>query len=219
MVPENSKSIDHLVIESQYFGCVYYINTLFQFSNAKIDVYENYQKLSFRNRCMVAGSNGLVHLSVPLIKGRSQRQPVKDVRISHTEHWQKQHFRTIESCYNLSPFFEYYRDWLATLYEKKFVFLADMNMEILHWLSRQLKLPATITITDQYLPFYPEAVDLRGYFVPKNFQSLPGRTTVISYPQVFSDRIGFQENLSVLDLLFCCGPNAADLLSAPVPAY
>jgi hypothetical protein len=218
-MPGKSINNDHLIIESQYFGCIYYIKTLFQFSNAKIDVYENYQKLSFRNRCVVAGSNGLIHLSVPLVKGRSQRQPVKDVRISYTQSWQKQHFRTIESCYNLSPFFEYYRDWLANFYEQKFVFLADMNMEILHWLSRQLKLPATITTTDQFLPFYPEAFDLRGHFMPKNFQSLSGRKAVINYSQVFSDRIGFQENLSVLDLLFCCGPSAAGLLSGPVFSY
>lgn len=202
-----------LIIESQHFPCINYIKALFVSTHAKIDLWETYRKMSFRNRCVVAGSNGLIHLSVPLEKGRSQKQPVKDVRISYSTEWQLQHWRTIESCYNRSPFFEFYRDWLEVFYAKKPVFLADLNMEILQWVSRQLGLTINIETADEPYTILPEEMtDLRGYFMPKNFQSINPGHRPFEYVQVFADRIGFQPNLSILDLLFCAGPQAASLL-------
>lgn len=203
-----------IVIENQYFPTINWINILFLNKDIKIDLCETYQKMSFRNRCVVAGSNGLVHLSVPLQKGRSQRQPMKDVKISYTTDWQLQHWRTIESCYGRSPFFEFYRDWLEAFYKKQPVFLADMNLEILEWVRKQTGLEKSWEVLDRETdhPIDPRAIDLRGYFMPKNFQSLERCPQPIVYTQVFEDRIGFQPNLSVLDLLCCTGPQARLLL-------
>ncbi len=183
---------------------------MFQFSNIKIEQYESWQKMSFRNRAVVAGSNGLVDLSVPLEKGRGQRMLVKDVRISEHADWRKQHWRTIESCYSRSPFFEFYQDGVRELLEKKQVYLLDLNLAILAWVQKMLKNQSRVTLTGSYQKEYPAPdTDLRNYFLPKNFleQPFPFR-----YRQVFEDRIGFQPNLSILDLLFCCGPNAKTLL-------
>jgi hypothetical protein len=202
-----------IIIENQYFPLVNYINALFHFKDVKIDLCENYQKMSFRNRCVVAGSNGLIHLSVPLEKGRSQKLATKEVRISYSTNWQLQHWRTIESCYSRSPFFDYYRDWLEAFFKKKPVFLADMNMEILAWVAKQTGLKNEWQTTIAYLDEYPEGnIDLRGYFMPNNFQSPARCPQPIEYTQVFADRIGFQPNLSVLDMLCCTGPQARILL-------
>lgn len=203
-----------IVIENQYFPTINWINILFLNKDIKIDLCETYQKMSFRNRCVVAGSNGLVHLSVPLQKGRSQRQPMKDVKISYDTDWQLQHWRTIESCYGRSPFFEFYRDWLEVFYKKQPVFLADMNLEILEWVRKQTGLEKSWEVLDRETdhPIDPRAIDLRGYFMPKNFQSPERCPQPIVYTQVFEDRIGFQPNLSVLDLLCCTGPQARLLL-------
>lgn len=203
-----------IIIESQYFPTINWINILFLNKDIKIDLCETYQKMSFRNRCVVAGSNGLVHLSVPLQKGRSQRQPMKDVKISYATDWQLQHWRTIESCYGRSPFFEFYRDWLEAFYKKQPVFLADMNLEILEWVRKQMGLEKSWEVLDRETdhPIDPRAIDLRGYFMPKNFQSPERCPHPIVYTQVFEDRIGFQPNLSVLDLLCCTGPQARLLL-------
>lgn len=203
-----------LVVEYQYFGSINYIKTLFQFSNINFEVCESFQKMSFRNRMVLAGSNGLVHLSVPLEKGRDQKQLLKDVRISYTLPWQLQHWRTIESCYNRSPFFEYYRDWLEPFYQRRPVFLLDMNRDLTAWLVKQLKLTARLGETNEFLPVYPsDFTDYRGKWLPRNFQQ---SSSNIHYQQVFSDRIGFQPNLSILDLLFCEGPNSPNLLSGNV---
>lgn len=200
-----------LIIEYQYFGTISGINALFQFSNIEFEVCETFQKMSFRNRMVVAGSNGLVHLSVPLEKGRDQKQLIKDIRISYSLPWQQQHWRTIESCYNRSPFYEYYRDWLETFFTRKPVFLLDLNREILEWLVKVLKPSGQVSETQNFILEYPTGVtDLRSRWRPKSFQD---EGSAIRYLQVFEDRIGFQPNLSILDLLFCTGPQAHSLLT------
>lgn len=203
-----------LIIEYQYFGSVNYINTLFQFSNIEFEVCETFQKMSFRNRMVLAGSNGLVNLSVPLEKGRDQKQLLKDVRISYSLPWQQQHWRTIESCYNRSPFYEYYRDGLYALFQRRPVFLLDLNREIMNWLIRILKPTAVTGETKDFVAVYPtDITDHRNRWLPRNFQE---GTAAIPYRQVFEDRIGFQKNLSILDLLCCEGPGARQLLSGNV---
>lgn len=198
-----------LVIDCQYFGTINYSKILFRHSNIKIEACESYQKMSFRNRCMVAGSNGVVNLSVPLEKGRSQKELMKDVRISHSSNWQAQHWRTIESCYSRAPFFEFYRDGVRSLFEKKEVFLLDLNLKILEWLKKALKSTSAVSVTETYQKLYPESVtDLRNNILPKNY--LEGYDDD-KYVQVFEDRIGFQPNLCVLDKLFCGG--AGSILS------
>ncbi len=208
---EKNSNIDQLIVDSQYFGSSNYIKILFQFSNIKIEQYESYQKMSFRNRCMVAGSNGVVNLSVPLEKGRGQKELMKDVRISHSANWQVQHWRTIESCYSRSPFFEFYRDAVWGLLEKKETYLLDLNMRILAWLQTILKYPGDISLTDGFHKTHPAGItDLRNTMLPKNSQRAANH---IRYTQVFEDRIGFIPNLSILDLLFCCGPKTVSILA------
>jgi hypothetical protein len=197
------------IIDNQFFGCINSYSKLIQYSNIKIEQFDNWQKMSFRNRCVVAGSNGLIHLTVPVEKGRDQKSLYKDVRINYTGHWQKQHWRTIFSCYGKAPFFEYYRFWIETFFlEKKFEFLFDMNLEIMDWVCSILKCVGKYSLTHSFRQGN-EIVDYRNKWLPKNFQSGEGG---IKYFQLFEDKIGFQSNLSILDLLFCEGPNSIFLL-------
>ena len=208
--PSTNNKNDSIIIENQYFPCVNWINASFKFSNIIIEQYETWQKMSFRNRAVVAGSNGAVNLSVPLEKGRGQRELVKDVRVSKDVDWQKQHCRTIESCYSRSPFFEFYRDGVFGLLQKRQVFLLDMNLSILEWLRKVLGSNVDVSLTETYHKEYVAPfTDLRDHFMPKKTQ---GQPFDMRYTQVFEDRTGFISNLSILDLLFCCGPNAKTLL-------
>lgn len=208
---KNKEENRKLLIDCQYFGTITFIKTLFLFSNIEIEQYESYQKMSFRNRCRVAGSNGVVDLSVPLVKGRDQRELMKDVRISYTENWQVQHWRTIESCYSRAPFFEFYRDGLwQLLLGKPETYLLDLDLKILDWLQKVLKWESGITRTETYQKTVPAGVmDLRGHFLPRK---PPEDDFGFRYTQVFEDRIGFQPHLSILDLLFCTGPAAKQLV-------
>ena len=94
-----SKDSGILLIESQYFPSIYFYKTLTEGKILQIERYEHYQKVSFRNRCYIAGPNGIILLSVPLSKGKNQRTVMKDVRISNEENWQALHWKTLTSAY------------------------------------------------------------------------------------------------------------------------
>ena len=152
-------NINSLIIENQYFGCVDYYLSLFKFSNIIIEQYESWQKMSFRNRCVIQGANGMINLTIPLENGRDQKCLIKEVKINNREDWQKQHLRSIFSSYGKSPFFEFYRDWLESFYQKKQSYLFDMNLEILFWLKDRLKIQGAISLSDTFAKEYPEEAD------------------------------------------------------------
>lgn len=199
----NTNKISSFIIDSQYFGNVDAIISLFKSTHVEIEQYETYPKSSFRNRMVLAGAAGPIEMSVPIIGGRSQKVLTKDVRIDHSTAWQKIHWRTVYSCYSRAPFYEYYADWLAGFYERRYDFLLDMNMDILLWLKSILKSGVQISKTEIYHKTYLETViDRRDYWLPKNYQE---KANTPVYTQVFSDRIGFLPNLSFLDTLCCLG--------------
>lgn len=169
-----------------------------------LDGGEHFGKMSFRNRYRIAGSNNSILLTVPLVAGRNQRTPMKDVRIHNAENWQIQHWRTLVSVYKRSPYFEHYEDTLRPLYEAEFTHLVDFNLCALQWVSKQLRIKWTIQETEEYIKDYgPDITDLRD----KNIAA-----TLPQYYQLFADRIGFVPDLSILDLLFMEGPYAGAVL-------
>jgi len=194
---------DILLIELQYFPCINWIKIWRNYSNLRILSNEPYKKMTFRNRCVIAGSNGLINLSVPVEEGRNVRLPFHQVRISYRQNWQVQQWRTIVSCYNRSPWFEYYQDNLERIFKIEFEYLFQLNIEVLKWLSGILKLQLPSIETSRV----ETTIDLRDKWTPKNFQA----DNEIYYQQLFEDRIGFQPNLSILDLLFMAGPAIKDI--------
>ncbi len=200
------------IIDSQYFGCVNYHSSLFNCTNTKIERCDNFKKMTFRNRCTIVGSNGLVSLTIPVVGGRNKKQLMQDVKIDYTQGWQNQHIKTICSCYGKAPFFEHYRDGVVKLLKWQPIFLFDFNFEILIWLKKILQLTNEIVVTENFISNYEviNIVDNRNKYLPKNFQL---KKSSIIYPQVFEEKIGFQTNLSILDMLFCEGPNAKNLLN------
>lgn len=164
--------------------------------------------MSFRNRCQIAGAEGVIDLSIPLVNGRDQKAFTRDVRIADSLPWQANHWKTIVSCYNRSPWFAFYRDELEELYRKPLDFLVDWNRECLEWSFRVLGMSPAISLTTEYETSYSpdEAVDQRGMLLPKNRDVWGAETP--RYHQVFEERTGFLPGLSILDLVFCEGKNA-----------
>ncbi len=211
MESENFNFKNSILTDIQYFGTVNWYKLLFPFLNIKIEQYETYQKMSFRNRTIIAGSNGLINLSVPLEKGRSQKLLLKEVEISYSEKWQELHWRSIKSCYGNSPFFEYYENSLYLQFQKKPKYLLDLNLNLIEWVCPHLKLKSKFELTSMYQTVLtPEIVDFRNILKPNTPLKEPSE--IICYTQVFEDRVGFKPNLSILDLLFCVGPASNSLL-------
>ena len=210
-----------LIIESQYFASIIFYKISYNFSHIVFEQCESYQKMSFRNRCQIAGAQGVIDLGIPLVGGRDQKGLTRDVRIAGDRSWQAQHWKTIVSCYNRSPWFEYYRDGLETLYGKPVNFLMDWNQECLEWSLGVLGMTKVIRRTSAYREVYMpgEGADWRGRLVPRDREKwgamssgsptdAQGWPAAPRYRQVFEERIGFTPNLSILDLLFCEGKEA-----------
>jgi hypothetical protein len=201
--------MNKIVTEYQYFGCINLHSVLFKNTNVFFDKFEHFQKMSFRNRCIVAGSNGLINLTVPVVGGRNTKQLMKDVKINYMENWQQQHWRTIVSCYARSPFFEFYQDELEILLKKQYTYLCDLNAQTFTWINKQLRNNYTVSATDSYIKNYPpDTEDARNRWLPNNY----ARNNHIKSQQVFETKNGFHPNLSILDLLFCEGANSKNLL-------
>ena len=175
------------------------------FSHCEFEQYEHFQKMSFRNRCTLLGANGKIDLSIPLIGGRSQKTLVKDVLIDNKENWRARHWKTITSCYNKSPWFDFYRHELEQLYSSKPELLIDWNTACFKWICDKMSITIPWSLTGSYIKNYDpaEVKDWRNHLLPSTINDLypsPKR-----YPQVFEDRFGFVPNLSILDYLFCMG--------------
>jgi hypothetical protein len=144
---------------------------------------------------------------------RNKRQAVKDIRISYEYDWQKLHWRSLESSYRRSPFFEYYEEDFLHFYEtKKFDFLIDFNNAIQETIFDLLKIHPTIRYTEEYKLNHPDKDDFRPIITPKEpLYSDPGFTDK-PYHQVFSQRHGYLPNLSIVDVLFNEGSKAGEYI-------
>lgn len=195
-----------LLIDLQYFPCINYFRILSASTYCKINLSEPYKKMSFRNRCVIVGSNGLINLSVPVEKGRNQRIPYAEVKIAYQENWQLQHWRTIVSCYNRSPYFEYYANKLEPLFHTRYEYLVELNQQALKTAAAILKVNMPELVDNVQVD---NLIDYRDKWTPKDYDQ---DEESVKYGQLFEDRVGFKTNISILDLLFMEGPNAAELL-------
>ena len=203
------------VIELHYFPGVSYIKKLIQTESTLFEKHERFQKMSFRNRCMVAGSNGVIQLSIPLLHGREQRRFITEVELDNSSCWYKQHWKTLQSCYSRAPFFEYYGPDVKSMLFSGQPKLFELNLLIIEWVLKVLNINPEPGFTTSYRESYADKgiTDCRNRWLPKNVDVLVSGDTPVYY-QVFQDKIGFQPNLSILDLLFCEGPASLNIILA-----
>lgn len=178
--------------EIQYFPNISFFSTL-KSEDLIIEKHENYQKGGLRNKCTILSANGLMNLSIPLKKGKNSKQNILDVKISYDFDWQKHHWMSIKSAYGKSAFFVDYENLIEKLVLKKYDFLFDFNLNIIE----NLKTPLCI----------PNELKFSQVFEKELFEKKEKNTFKI-YNQVFSERFEFQENLSIIDLLFNMGPES-----------
>jgi hypothetical protein len=168
--------------------------------SAFIETYENYQKQTYRNRATILTGNRLYDLIIPVI--RCSVKQIKEIQIDNSYAWQRHHWKTIESAYNNSPYFLYYRDFFEPFFQKKQFYLFDFNLDLLHLLRNLFNINNHITLTENFDVFHQNCEDFRDYFLPKNRTFRP---KTIQYQQVFADRYDFAENLACIDYLFTKG--------------
>jgi len=192
-----------IVLTTAYLAPVIYYSEMAKAETVFIENYDFYLKQTYRNRCQIAAANGSMILTIPVEKADKGKMLTRDVCISQHNDWQSQHWRSIESAYNSTPFFEYYKDELLPFYEKKWTFLWDFNQEIQAKMIELLNLDILIQPTKEYKNIQDEKIlDLREAIHPKKENKF---VNCNPYYQVFEQRFGFQPNLSIIDLLFNMG--------------
>lgn len=176
------------------------------------EVEDNYQKQTYRNRCYICTDQGRHLLSIPIrhVGGKEGRQKCKDVKLDNSYPWQRQHWRTLETVYRTSPYFEYYEDEIESLFKNEQKFLLDFNLKTIETICNCLQIEMPTERTSNYEIDSFDAVDMRLLVNAKK----KIKFDQIGYNQVFGDRHDFVENTSILDLLFNEGPNSVSYLKA-----
>ena len=194
----------NIILHPTYFPSIASFVSIAKANNLTFEVCDNYQKQTYRNRIFIYGANGKIPLTVPVIYSQKNRQLYKDINISEDTNWQDLHWKSIQSAYSSSPFFEFYQDDFQPLFCKKYQYLLDFNFKCLEIVYDSLELPFEFETTKVYQPTITDLLDYR--FLVENRKEL--EQPFKPYVQVFDDKHGFIPNLSILDLIFNEGPNA-----------
>lgn len=193
------------LLSSAYCAPVQWFQKLNRYDMVMVEQYDNFQKQTYRNRCVIATANGTQALTIPVERPAGEKCLMRDVRISDHGNWRRLHWNALATAYGDSPFFDYYVDDLHPLFAIKREFLFDFNMEMTEVLCELLDIRPKISLTTSYVDEAEN--DFRDAIRPKH--PLPDSDfEPVQYYQVYSQRHGFIPNLSILDLLFNMGNEA-----------
>ena len=192
-----------VLLSTTYFGPVQWYQKLHRAEYVQMEQWENFQKQTYRNRCLIATTQGIQALTVPTERGGSLL--IKDTRISDHGNWRHLHWNALQSAYGESPFFEYYQDDIRPFFEQRWDFLLDFNEAIRVKMCELIDIQPKVTLTSEYSPSskidYREAIRPKHPLPDPDFEPKP-------YYQVYQQKHGFLPNLSILDLLFNMGPES-----------
>ena len=207
-------------LTSAYLPPIHYFCKLFHFPEVVIEQHCNYVKQTYRSRCNIATSHGVMALTIPVERTAETKNLTRDIRMADHGNWRHLHWQAIVSAYNNTPFFEYYRDDFEPFYDKKFDFLFDFNNELLRILMQHLDIETPVLFSGSYeKELRANSFDFRETIHPKKDYLLDADFHPVSYYQVFERQLGFQPNMSIIDLLFNCGPESVLILRDSHQSY
>jgi hypothetical protein len=199
-----------IIVDSQYFPSISYFWLLNQAEEIVIDAHGHYEKQSYRNRAIINGSNGPMNLSVP-VRHLHPKMSMSDVVVDFKQKWVNTHWRAIRSAYGKAPFYDFYADYFQSILYADHSHLLSYNQQILTICLRLLEMTPNLSYSDNYTKEAPEPyLDYRSVIHPKKNKGNLSGFQPKSYVQIFGK--DFVPNLSILDLLFCEGPNASTVI-------
>lgn len=217
------------LLSATYFGPVQWYQKLNRYGLCYIEQHDHFIKQTYRNRCVIATTQGTQTLTVPIERYDGLKCEMRDIRISDHGAWRHLHWNALASAYGESPFFEFYADDLRPFFEKRWQFLLDYDLAITEKMCELLDIHPTLRRTDEYVKLSVSAdcdktqnssfpsdeiaengacwADYREVIRPKH--PLPDADFCPRpYYQVYKQKFGFLPNLSILDLLFNEGNEA-----------
>ncbi len=208
-------STESILIQLQYAAPVDQLAILAMDNPVFIESQENYQKQSYRNRCHILTSQGILPLVIPVVHQQGLPISIQEAKIDNNRPWAIQHWRSLISGYNKSPYFAYYKHYFEGLYLNPPEKLFDFNMQLLEIFCKILKLEMP-QLNTSWEEKPSHQIDLRSRFHPK---LLNNEIHPLPYYQTFETANGFTENLSAFDLIFNEGPEAGDYLKKRANLY
>lgn len=197
-----------ILIHPTYFPSISTYIAMAKADSITLEMEDNFQKQTNRNRMYIYSANGLQLLNIPVKHLKNSHQMSKDIQLETEFDWQKQHFKSLEAAYRSSPFFEFFEDILMPVFEKDYKFLMDLNLDTMEIISKCIGLKTSFSKTEEFQK-ETDLVDFRNLAAGKKDQS-----QITPYTQVFGEKYGFLNNLSILDLLFNEGRYSLDYLKS-----
>ncbi len=206
------KNYKTVLLSTAYFGPVEYFYYLYKFKKAVIEQHESWPKQTFRNRAVIVTDKGMIPLTVPVNKVNGNHTQTKDILISYQEKWFIKHWRAIETAYQNSPYFLYYADEIKEILFSGINNLISLNKTLTSHLCSVTGIDCNIEFSNRFnKTTETDIFDLRYKLTPK----LPPLITHFPpYIQVFSEKQPFIPNASILDLIFCLGPESESYLKS-----
>lgn len=203
-----------LLIDLHFLPSLEYFCLLSGYDSIVLEKHEHYVKQSYRNRCYINTTNGVEKLTIPLTN-KHGKVPFGDVMIDYSTRWQNVIWRTIESAYRNSPYFEHYADDFHKIIYSNKSSIFELDLELLSFCLVSLKWSQHLAVTSSYEKIVNKPFsDMRSAITTRNTYIAREFYRPAPYYQVFGN--SFEENLSVLDLLFCTGPEAGRILKESV---
>ena len=192
-----------VLLSTTYFGPIQWYQKLYRAEHVVIEQWESFQKQTYRNRCLIATTQGIQALTVPVVRGETSL--MKDIRISDHGNWRHLHWNALQSAYGESPFFEYYQDDILPFFTQRWDYLFDFNEAIRQKMCELIDISPQVSLTGSFQPKadydFREAINPKHPAPDADFESRP-------YYQVYQQKHGFLSNLSILDLLMNTGPES-----------
>ncbi|MCC7302432.1 MAG: WbqC family protein [Bacteroidia bacterium] len=205
-----------MLLPTSYFPPITWMKYAFDSGSFRIESMEHFPKQTIRNRCMLSGREKQM-LVVPL-RGRKDKTPTGEIRLDHSQPWQRIHLRTLQAFYRRTPWFEFYEDDLDGFFKRRDEYLIDMNAALLQMLFRWLRSDAEYSVSASYEKQVPDG-DLRSWWDSKKIPA--AAITIPDYWKGSGRTIPADRLTSVLDLFFYEGKNTGEVLknvTVPVPA-
>jgi hypothetical protein len=201
-----------MLISTAYLPPVSWMAVAVQQKNVCIEIHETYPKQTFRNRCNIATSAGILSLSVPVIRCNGNHTKTGVIIIDNSRNWQQMHWRSIVTAYSKSPYFFHYRDIFEPIYHKQIDRLIDLNQALLTIIFKTMHINEIEMKYSLEYDFNPHNIDLRDSFHPKRKPYQIIAYDLPRYIQTFEENHGYIADLSIIDLLFNSGPETLQYL-------
>jgi hypothetical protein len=202
-----------ILLHPSYFPSISHFAAIAQSDKVTFEIEDNFQKQTNRNRTYIYSPNGIQMLNIPIKHTKLHHQKTKDIKIEPEFDWQKQHFKSLEAAYRSSPFFEFFEDDLLPIFQKKHTFLMDLNMEAFEIICKCLRMKIEY---DKTIEYFHDINDSQVSDFRYLINGKKDNFVFENYTQVFDDKHGFINNLSVLDLLFNEGKYAMEYLKSQI---